>query len=203
MPNLYPTSSFRIMEPPHEKRTKARHDDVDTSKRGHKSFMRHHAPAPASHPSNHNEDEEPEALQMHAPMESGNWVAIVYSKKTSLRTLTDNREAPVYVGRWMCTNQRFWSFFHTDWYRSVYLPKRKSVVETKWVNWEWMSRRRNKYFNDIKEACDTLELTKMMCFKYDWNKEVICQFYSMLYFDADGQKLIWMTDRKKYEVTTH
>jgi hypothetical protein len=71
----------------------------------------------------------------------------------------------------------------------VYIPK-KSVVETKWVNWEWMTTRRNKYFNTIKKTCDQPELTNIMCYKYDWNKEVICQFYSTLYFDVDAHKLI-------------
>jgi hypothetical protein len=60
------------------------------------------------------------------------------------------------------------------------------MVETKWVNWEWMATRRNHYFNHIKETCDQLEMTKMLRFNYDWNKEVICYFYSTLYFDADG-----------------
>jgi hypothetical protein len=41
----------------------------------------------------------------------------------------------------------------------------------------------------------------MMSFKYDWNKDDICQFYSTLYFDVDGQRLIWMTDRPQYEIT--
>jgi hypothetical protein len=48
------------------------------------------------------------------------------------------------------------------------------VVETKWVNWEWMATRWNQYFNDIMEICDHLELIGMMCYKYDWSKEVLC-----------------------------
>jgi hypothetical protein len=76
------------------------------------------------------------------------------------------------------------------------------VVEAKWVNWEWMKNKRNRYFDDIKVACDTLELTNMMCFKYDWNNEIIFLFYSTLFFDIDGQRMIWMTDKQKYEVIT-
>jgi hypothetical protein len=84
----------------------------------------------------------------------------------------------------------------------VYLPKLKLVVEAKRVNWEWMKNKRNRYFGDIKEACDTLELNNRMSFKYEWNNEIICQFYSTLFFDRDEQKLIWMTDKWKYEVST-
>jgi hypothetical protein len=57
-----------------------------------------------------------------------------------------------------------------------------------------MVARRHLVFDKIKTTCDELEMTKMMNFKFDWNKEIICQFYATLYFDADGQKLIWMTD---------
>jgi hypothetical protein len=30
--------------------------------------------------------------------------------------------------------------------------------------------------------------------KYDWNDEVILQFYSTLYLDKKSSKLFWMTD---------
>jgi hypothetical protein len=158
-------------------------------------------PPPDSPPSAHNKDEEPEALKIHAPVEHTNRMFLKYSKKTRLTTLQENREALVYLGLRMCTDWLFWSFFHADWYRSMYVPKRKPAVETKWVNWEWMATRQNPTFDLIKETCDQLEMTKMMCFRYDWNKEVICQVYSTLYFDADGQRLMWMTDRKQYEIT--
>jgi phage terminase large subunit len=62
------------------------------------------------------------------------------------------------------------------------------------VNWDWIATRRLSTFDKIKATCDELEMTKMMCFKYSWNREIICQFYSTLYFDADGQRLLWMTD---------
>jgi hypothetical protein len=55
-------------------------------------------------------------------------------------------------------------------------------------------------FDQIKATCDELEMTKTMCFKYDWNKEVIYKFYATLYFDADGQKLIWMIDVQWCEI---
>jgi hypothetical protein len=84
------------------------------------------------------------------------------------------------------SNPRFWSHFHADWYSSVYLYVKKPMVETKWVNWDWMATRCHTIFNQIKAMCDELEMTKIMSFKYNWNNEIICQFYSTLYFDADG-----------------
>jgi hypothetical protein len=31
-------------------------------------------------------------------------------------------------------------------------------------------------FDKINVTCDELEMTKMMCFKYDWNMEIIFSF---------------------------
>jgi hypothetical protein len=44
-------------------------------------------------------------------------------------------------------------------------------------------------------------MTQMMCFKFSWNQEIICQFYSTLYFDADGQRLLWMTNGQRCVIT--
>jgi phage terminase large subunit len=59
-------------------------------------------------------------------------------------------------------------------------------VPTKEVNWAWMAAKKNSIFNKIKATCDELEMTKMMSFKYDWNEEIICQFYATFYFDVEG-----------------
>jgi hypothetical protein len=77
------------------------------------------------------------------------------------------------------------------------------VVETQWVNWDWIAARRHITFDKIKATCDQLEMTKMMCFNYNWNKEIICQFYATLYFDADGQQLLWMIDGQRCAITIH
>jgi hypothetical protein len=66
-----------------------------------------------------------------------------------------------------------------------------------------MAARRHPVFNKIKATCDELEMAEVMCFKYDWNKEIIYQFYAILYFDADGQRLLWMTDGQWCVITIH
>jgi hypothetical protein len=75
------------------------------------------------------------------------------------------------------------------------------MVEIQLVNWDSMASRRHTIFNQIKATCDESELTKVMSFKYDWNKEIICQFYATFYFDANAQKLLWMTNGQQYEIT--
>jgi hypothetical protein len=64
-----------------------------------------------------------------------------------------------------------------------------------------MANKKHTIFNQIKATCDELEMTKMISFKYDWNKEITCQFYATLYFDAHAQKLVWMLAGQKYEIT--
>jgi hypothetical protein len=86
-------------------------------------------------------------------------------------------------------------------YTSIYHYAKKHVVATKWVNWEWMASRRHTIFDKTKATCDELEMIKMMSFKYNCNDEIICQFYSNLYIDVDGQRLMWMTDSQVYEIT--
>jgi hypothetical protein len=60
------------------------------------------------------------------------------------------------------------------------------MLKSKAVNWEWMASKRHTVFDKIKATSDELEMTKIMCFKYDWNVEIICQFYATLYIDTDG-----------------
>jgi hypothetical protein len=37
--------------------------------------------------------------------------------------------------------------------------------------------------------------------KYDWNDEVILQFYSTMYLDEKSIKLFWMTEGEIYSVS--
>jgi hypothetical protein len=202
VPNHSHISLSQAHGSPREKHSKFGHDGAESSKRGRKTVLtRRPPPHLTHHPSHSSEEEEPKALKIHAPKERTNRVIHRYSKKTKQDTINEACGAPVYSDTQQCIDQHFWSFFHADWHWSVYHHKKKPVVETKWVDWEWMETQRNPHLNQIKAACDQLEMTKMMSFKYDWNKEVIYQFYSTLYFDADGQKLIRMIDMCQYEIT--
>jgi hypothetical protein len=107
-----------------------------------------------SHFSDEDEDDR-EMSERHSPIERSSHLAIKYSKTSNQGTINVNCEAPVYEGSKQSRDPRFWSLFHSNWYRSIYLHKVRPVVETQWV-------------------------------KYDWNKEIICQFYATLYFDANG-----------------
>jgi hypothetical protein len=131
--------------------------------------------SPKSSPphSSGDEQDERELYERHAPEEHLDHYAIRYSKKSKQSIINGNQEALVYVGSKQSRDHRFWSIFHSDWYCSIYLNKIKPVVETQWVNWNWMANKRHTIFNQIKATRDELKMTKMMSFKYDWNKEII------------------------------
>jgi hypothetical protein len=160
-------------------------------------------PRPSYDPSHSSDDEqdEREPYEQHAPEERNDHYAIRYSKKTKQDNINTAREAPVYECNQQSTDPCFWSLFHSDWDCSIYLNKKTPVVLTKEVNWEWMAVKKNSVFDKMKATCDELETTKMMSFKYGWNEEIIYQFYATFYFDADGQKMVWMTAGQQYECT--
>jgi hypothetical protein len=204
--NFSSMSMYLRMDPRCEKRTKHKQDVAGSSKRGRssKSAVTHPPPPPHlhHHPSHSSEEDEDgrEMFKIHSPIERTNCMPHKYSKKTKQEIINQNCGDPVYECSKQSSDPRFWSHFHADWYRSIYLYAKKPVVETKWVTWDWMATRCHTIFNQIKATCDELVMTKMMSFKYDWNNEIIYQFYSTLCFDADGQKLLCMTDGQCYEI---
>jgi hypothetical protein len=192
-----------------EKRSKQHEDVARSSKQGRSDKAPVSRGPPPPHPCHHpshssnKDDDECELYERHAHGEHHDHYAIQYSKKTKQKTINHTREALVYEGSQQFVDPRFWSPFHSDWYRSIYLHKKTPVVLTKEVNWDLVVAKKNSNFNKIKTTCDELEMTLMMSFKYDWNEELICQFYATFYFDAAGQKLMWMTAGQQYECMVH
>jgi hypothetical protein len=180
------------MDPCREKHTKKGQDVVwPSSKQGRqgKSVVTclPPPPRPSHHPSHSSDEDEDdrETFKIQSPIERINRMPHKYSKKVKKEIINQNCGYPVHDGSQQCTNKRFWSQFHMDWYCSIYLYAKKPMVETKWVNWEWMATRHHTIFNQIKATCDELEMTKMTSFRYDWNNKIISQFYATLYFVVD------------------
>jgi hypothetical protein len=48
--------------------------------------------------------------------------------------------------------------------------------------------------------CEYNGLKKIMAFQYDWNEEVILQFYSIFFFHKNNSRITWMTDGVKYSI---
>jgi hypothetical protein len=97
----------------------------------------------------------------------------------------------------------FWSFFHADWYRSVYQPKQTPVVPMQWMDWAFLEKHKKdcQAFKYVIDMCKYHRLEKIMDFRYDWNEEVILQFYSTFFFHKNSTGISWMTDDTKYSIS--
>jgi hypothetical protein len=51
------------------------------------------------------------------------------------------------------------------------------------------------------EMCKYHGLEKIMGFRYDWNEEVILQFYSTFFFHKYSTGITWMTNGTKYSIS--
>jgi hypothetical protein len=60
------------------------------------------------------------------------------------------------------TNERFWTFFHQDFYQTVLYLKSFPVVKQQYVDIHYMRNKKNMHFNRILEACDLHEITELL-----------------------------------------
>jgi hypothetical protein len=60
------------------------------------------------------------------------------------------------------TNERFWTFFHQDWYQVVLYPKSSPVVKQQYVDIEYMRNKKDMHFSRILEAGDLHGITDLL-----------------------------------------
>jgi hypothetical protein len=58
------------------------------------------------------------------------------------------------------TDERFWTFFQQDWYRTMLYPKSSPVVKQQYVDIEYMRNKKDMHFNRILEDCDLHGITE-------------------------------------------
>jgi hypothetical protein len=81
-------------------------------------------PTPPAHIS----DDEPNlSLEMHEPIEKV-MRNFLNCPKMDLPTITAKRQEEWYHSHKVSPDPRFWTLFHADWYRRVYLHKWKHLV---------------------------------------------------------------------------
>jgi hypothetical protein len=98
------------------------------------------------------------------------------------------------------TDERFWTFFHQDWYQIVLCPKSSPVVKQQYVDIEYMRNKKDIDFNRILEACDLHGITDLLQFRHNWNQEIISEFYSTLFYDKKERIFMWMTNGRRFHV---
>ena len=79
---------------------------------------------------------------------------------------------------------RFGNEFHSNFYASVIFNSKKSkIVKMQYVDWEEMKGKNEPEFNRVIKACELFGLTDIMSFWYNWNEEVLAQFYATFFYD--------------------
>ena len=47
-----------------------------------------------------------------------------------------------------------------------------------YIDWEEMKAKNELEFNKVIKACELFSLTDIMSFRYNWNEEVLAQYYA-------------------------
>jgi hypothetical protein len=75
-------------------------------------------------------------------------------------------------------------------YNSVILPKKhQPILHQRYINWEGCEAIGDPEMTHALRACERKRMKNIMTFQYDWNDEVIAQFYSTLWIklaDEEG-----------------
>jgi hypothetical protein len=94
------------------------------------------------------------------------------------------------------SDYRYHTQFQHDLYETVIMVRRRIVSEAQWVDWSNMAEQQDPIFNQLIARYESLHIKRIMGFHYDWNIEVIAQFYATLFFEETGnvRAMHWMTE---------
>jgi hypothetical protein len=113
--------------------------------------------------------DETECLKLRSPVPQVNREGVNYNKEDPMNLVTLHNHPCYSSPKERGTNERFWTFFHQDWYRSVLYQKTSPVTKHQFVHIDYMRAKKDMHFNKILEACDFHEITKLLQFKHNWN----------------------------------
>jgi hypothetical protein len=106
--------------------------------------------------------DETECLKMHSSEIHTAWEIMNYSKEVPLNMVHLHSKACYNLVKERGTDERFWTFFHHDWYRIVLYPKSSLVVKQQYVDIEYLRNKKGMHFNRILEACDLYGITDLL-----------------------------------------
>jgi general stress protein 26 len=90
------------------------------------------------------------------------WEIVNYSKEDPFNVVHLCNMAYYNLVKERGTDERFWTFFHQDWYQTVFYPKLSLVVKQQYVDIEYMRNKNDMHFNRILEACDLHGITNLL-----------------------------------------
>jgi hypothetical protein len=127
--------------------------------------------------------DETKCLKMHFSEIHTTREIMNYNKEGPLNVVHLRSKACYNLVKERGTDERFWTFFHQDWYCTVLYLKSSPVVKQQYVDIEYMRNKKDMHFNRILEACDLHGITDLLQFRYNWNQDIISEFYSTLFYD--------------------
>jgi hypothetical protein len=94
------------------------------------------------------------------------------------------------------SDYRFHTHFQQDIYETMTMGRRRIVSEEQWVDWRHMEVQQDPIYDQVIATCESHHLKILMGIHYDWNVEIIAQFYATLYIEEGGgaRRMHWMTE---------
>jgi hypothetical protein len=65
------------------------------------------------------------------------------------------------------TDERFWTFFHQDWYHIMLYLKSSPMIKQQYVDIEYMRNKKDMHFNRVLEVCDLHGITDLLQFRHN------------------------------------
>jgi hypothetical protein len=96
---------------------------------------------------------------------------------------------------------RFWLKFNSDWYESVILSKEHMTVDMTSINWDNLRSLNIPTVNEAIDVCHAKGITSIMAMNYDWNEEVITQFYANLHVRREAKTFHWLLQGKPLSIS--
>jgi hypothetical protein len=96
---------------------------------------------------------------------------------------------------------RFWLKFNADWYESVILSKENLTIDMKSINWDTLRSLNILAVNKAIDTCHSKRMTNIMGLNYDWNEEVVAQFYANLYICRETKTFHWLLQGKPLSIS--
>jgi hypothetical protein len=111
--------------------------------------------------------DETKCLKMHSPDIHTIREIVNYNKEDPLNVVHLRSKAYYNLVKERDTDERFWTFFHQNWYQIVLYPKSSPVVKQQYVDIEYMRNKKDLHFNMILETCDLHGITDLLQFRYN------------------------------------
>jgi hypothetical protein len=106
--------------------------------------------------------DETKCIKMYSPKIHTNREIMNYSKEDPMNVMHLCNKSFYSSSKERGTDERFWTFFHQDWYRTVFYPKLSPVVKQQYVDIEYMRNKKDMHFNRILEGCDLHGITNLL-----------------------------------------